>query len=906
MDLRLNPVPDKAVRYLSPYRDTANLYRVAGWRGPIPLPYKEKHPPPTGWTGHAAPYPTDDHIRDWTNEGQRNIGIRLAGVDDENEIIGIDVDHYHSGDKVKKGGDQLEVLENRLGPLPATWISSARKDGISGIRYFRVPRGMAFRGQVDKDIECIQKGHRFAVVFPSIHPNGSRYEWYRPGVRPLGLTDDSHDQGQLQLPDARKLPFLPKKWLEHLTNGGMEAGEHEQLDMSINVDEIYEWADSTFHQIADEDFICSKLREKLDGQKKDIESEATSHDKIRKAHWNIFRLAAEGHLGWVAAVNEIDKFYLDDVIARDKRGFDEVRGEIFRSRTNALRKIKVQIDNRVAIGAAPVDSRCDVTGVCGSPEGTDGGPDGPPTGPPDDPLNDVPRGPIRPVDEYEMNDDGNAEHFRDQFSSIADGPAVRFVDGYGWIIWHNGDAAHQPHWELDREGDQEVRRMWQRVKQRQLAYVDVLLQDYEQIVQNNIGVTPVPAVVKAAKAKYERWRNFAQLSGNNKNAENALKAVRSLPGVAMDINELDGSKFLMGVANGVLELGVDGVRLRRAAVQDYITLNTGTPFEEPSTFAKAKWQEYLDTFIPDENLQKTTQVALGHTILGGNPEKILIVLKGAPNTGKSTMVNAIEAAMGEYAQSVSQTIFQNHKLNPVLANAVKKRIIVCSEFDDQDSLSASMIKRLTGGSDKIQAELKGSNVTVEAVPQFVPVLATNSVPSISGADKALKNRLYVIPFNTVPTVIKKHAADALTTVCGPAVLQWLVDGYEEYQRLGSLPTAQAILDEIEEFASELDPISTFDYLNLSTDHKEEEVMNHIMWERFGIWWRSQGYRDNMKPSQPAFTRRLTALGHKLSKNQKRLNGIKDRVWTGVSLKELDTGATVYSIADATKNLRNDK
>jgi len=903
----LNPVPDKGVRYLNPYRDTAALYRQAGWRGTIILPHKEKHPPPTGFTGHAAPYPTDDEIRDWSEDGQiHNIGIRLAGVDEEHEIIGIDVDHYVSGDKEKKGGDQLKELEISLGSLPPTWISSARTDGISGIRYFRVPRGMAFRGQVDKDIECIQKGHRFAVVWPSIHPNGEKYRWYGPG----GFTGDVPGvSGNVfdGVPDARQLPLLPKQWLEYLTSGGMRAGDADIIDMQSSVGEIYDWADSTFHAVADDDFICTGLRKKLDKQRADIANEATSHDKIVKAHYNLFRLAAEGHIGWAAAINEIEAFWVNDVVDRDKRGLDELKQELFRSRVNALRKIKAQLDGVVALGGQPVQARCDVTGECGSAGEGESAADAADAGssPPDDPLHDIPRGPIRPVGEYDMNDDGNAQHFVDQFSSIDDGPAVRFIDGYGWITWHKGNSALQPHWELDRDGDQEVRRMWQRVKKRQMDYVESLLIDYEQLVQANIGATPIPAIVKAAKAKYEKWRVFALLSGNNKNAENALKAAKSVTGVNLTMDRLDSFPYLLGVANGVIELDGENVRLRRAQVRDYITLNTRTPWETPSKFSQEKWQEYLDTFLPDPELQRTAQVALGHCLIGGNPEKILLVLKGDPNTGKSTMVNAIEAALGDYAQSVSQTIFQNHKLNPVLANAVNKRVIICSEFDEKDALSASMLKRMTGGTDKIQAELKGSNTTVEAVPQFVPILATNSVPSISGADKALSNRLYVIPFNEVPARIQKNASLALKNVCGPAVLNWLVEGYQEYRRLGELPTHQAIIEETAEFASELDEVSTFAYQCIEKSDPNDKVLSSAMNMRFVRWWQENGGSVHQKPTATKLTQRLQDLGYiKPKAPTKNIEKRSERYWSGVTLKDIDSNVIPMRAPDW-KDIKSD-
>src|SRR4029077_4894109 len=127
-----------------PFKDAVAKYRNRGWFGTLPLPKGKKEAPPENWTGKKAGYPDRELIVVWIAEKKYkdgNICLRLAGVSNEYEVIGIDVDHYESGGKNKIGREQLRELEARLGPLPKTWISSARSDGISGIRYFLVPRG---------------------------------------------------------------------------------------------------------------------------------------------------------------------------------------------------------------------------------------------------------------------------------------------------------------------------------------------------------------------------------------------------------------------------------------------------------------------------------------------------------------------------------------------------------------------------------------------------------------------------------------------------------------------------------------------------------------------------------------------------------------------------------------------
>lgn len=340
----------------NPYADAAMRYRRSGWGGPLPLPYSKKEKPPIGFTGEQAPYPTVEQIEEWSDAGRQNICLRLAGVDADHEIIGIDVDQYLKGNKQKRGFDQLQELVKTLGPLPDTWISSSRTDGKSGIRFYRVPRGLSFSGKVDDDVEVIRKGHRYAVVWPSIHPDGMAYRWFPPGHDP---DDVNKDVWNGDLPNPRTFEKLPDPWIDFLTNNRTLASADLSDDKS-RLDEIYNWADETFH--GDDDTPpCGRMREKLNNHIVKVRDSSTFHDLLTNAHWNLFKLALEGHHGWVAAVNQYEQEWVKAVIARGggttDRSPETLRQEVFRSRSKALRKLKA-LDQ-------PVLASCEIVGCVG-------------------------------------------------------------------------------------------------------------------------------------------------------------------------------------------------------------------------------------------------------------------------------------------------------------------------------------------------------------------------------------------------------------------------------------------------------------------------------------------------------------------------------------------------------------
>jgi hypothetical protein len=134
-------------------------------------------------------------------------------------VIGIDVDDYG----LKTGGRTLALLESQHGALPPTYTSTSRTDLINGIRFYRVLASAGLRavlsadlphGGTTADIDIIQPGHRYAVVWPSTHPEGRLYRWLGP--------DGSQFDG---VPSVSALPRLPEGWVHVLAKPPRKRGD---------------------------------------------------------------------------------------------------------------------------------------------------------------------------------------------------------------------------------------------------------------------------------------------------------------------------------------------------------------------------------------------------------------------------------------------------------------------------------------------------------------------------------------------------------------------------------------------------------------------------------------------------------------------------------------------------------
>jgi Arc/MetJ-type ribon-helix-helix transcriptional regulator len=173
-------------------RTLAHRYLQAGWH-PFPLPARAKDPPPRGLTGSDGVdlTPTDIDAHSWDG----NLGVRVPP-----DVVGIDVDAYHGG------LDTLKNLTEKLCPLPNTYLShSSRHDG-SGIRFFRVPVGLRWVPGVP-GIELVQRDYRYAVAWPSTHPEDRPYYW-------LDQAEPDVPQG---VPLVEDLAELPWPWIAELS-----------------------------------------------------------------------------------------------------------------------------------------------------------------------------------------------------------------------------------------------------------------------------------------------------------------------------------------------------------------------------------------------------------------------------------------------------------------------------------------------------------------------------------------------------------------------------------------------------------------------------------------------------------------------------------------------------------------
>lgn len=345
------------------------------------------------------------------------------------------------------------------------------------------------------------------------------------------------------------------------------------------------------------------------------------------------------------------------------------------------------------------------------------------------------------VEVYELNDTGNACRFVDAF-----GDAVRFSPGLGWVLWNE---------DLKR---------WYR--------------DDTQYVEH-MGTLTVAGMYEEAEkvggSLGNRLRLHARASGQQGRVRAMLDRAESNPLVARAASAFDTHKLLLGCANGVFDFERGGFVPEDEVRDKLVTLNTNVPLD--LEYRWPEWEDFvLESCHGDEGLATFLQYAVGYTLLGETREEIFFILHGPPRSGKSTFIDGVTKALGDYAMITDPKTFAHRKLDTAPRNVIAQmrgmRAVCTVEIPEGERLAENIVKAMVGG-DVIEGEFKYQNA-FRFRPEFKLWMATNHEPRMQ--EEATFARLRSMEFGRHRTFVERDAGLKRQVndpgVGGRAVLAW--------------------------------------------------------------------------------------------------------------------------------------
>jgi len=427
-----------------------------------------------------------------------------------------------------------------------------------------------------------------------------------------------------------------------------------------------------------------------------------------------------------------------------------------------------------------------------------------------------------------LSDIGNGRRIVDTFGS-----SCRYTPGIGWFIW-NGQ-----YWKGDAE--------------------DLGMQEIAKKLPPIIATEVVHYDDPDKKTEVVKWANQAKSNGRLKSA---IESANSDPRVVTEVERWDGDKYLLGVANGVIDLRTG--ELLKGRPDLYITKRTAVGYTQGLT--NVRWQQFIDYATGgDKELQDWIQRAVGYTLTGLNTQDVMFLVYGPPGSGKNTFVEAIVKALDtkQYAWPLDSSILaqgdgsSNSTDLYHWAELRGKRMVWADELPESERLKENSVKKLTGG-DEISARSPGEKpFTFQSQAKLW--VTTNHRPMIN--DDAMWRRLRPIPWLNVPEVsdpdLKAYLFDPEGAL--PAVLSWAVEGAIKYLSSSArdpLGWCTAVKDAAEIYRKNEDRLGLF----LDEETMENEASTLLVKTLFSIYRVWSEDRGEKPMTQTAFNRKLVDRG----------------------------------------------
>lgn len=452
--------------------------------------------------------------------------------------------------------------------------------------------------------------------------------------------------------------------------------------------------------------------------------------------------------------------------------------------------------------------------------------------PPGDPGQ--PQGPPRTQDDW-------GRQFAAQVTSM------RHVHGIGWHIWDG------KRW---REDDMALSTM---------AMSDLIRSGYGQL-----------ANVPADQAKYvlkdlAMMRRASAISG-------ALTLAAARPGTAVAARQTDAHPELLNTANGTLNLRT--MTLREHDPQQLLTKVCRGAYRPGA--GETRWSKFITEILPDPEVRAFVQRLMGVAVYGAVVEHVLAVLWGRGRNGKSTFIEAVMYALGDYALQADAKLLlsgASDRHSTERADLQGRRLAICMETAKGRQVDAAMAKQLTGGDTITARRMRKDNISFQ--PSHTVMLVSNYKPVVPGDDDALWKRIRLIPFTQqfLGSAADKNLPESLKSD-PDAIITWMAEGWKEYQNDG-LNEPSAVLSATRSYREESDLVGQFltECCHIATtsyalDQPGEK--SSVLYHAWAAWCKPRGEESG---SQKDFTAALTERGLSTRRGS---DGVR---WLGVTVVE---------------------
>ena len=457
---------------------------------------------------------------------------------------------------------------------------------------------------------------------------------------------------------------------------------------------------------------------------------------------------------------------------------------------------------------------------------------------------------IDEVSFHALNDDGNAKAFVELF-----GKDRRFDhDRKMWLVWRG----HR--WCEDRKGET------------------------RETMRCVMSALHKRACAEATDAKDPKPRHYNG-SCNTGRVDAALKAAADKPGIATSAQEYDANPWLLGVANGVLDLTTG--KLRQGRREDMISKGLNISYDPSATCSR--WDEFLDQIYGgNKEMIDFMWRWCGYCLTGSVEEELMLLLIGPGANGKSVYLKTLGHVLGDHTGTLPPNALDqrgSQRTSEYVAAVFGKRLVTLNEVGVNAKFNEMLVKTLVSR-DLISGRLLYSN-PVTFMPTHKLIFAMNNAPDVADSSHGFWRRVLVVPHklqfipgdDSLESKLKAEATGILTKMVSYC-LEW-------QKRPLKLDIPSAIVEATADYKAGEDPLSDF-FSQRCVIGAGQKVLRPVIWLAYGDWAAVNSVPSGERLSKKEFNQRLGKLFE-----DKKLHG--NYYYLGIGLK---TGFDNHSAHDA--------
>lgn len=346
------------------------------------------------------------------------------------------------------------------------------------------------------------------------------------------------------------------------------------------------------------------------------------------------------------------------------------------------------------------------------------------------------------------------------------------------------------------------------------------------------------------------------------------------PKLSVLAHELDADPFALNVANGIVDLR-DGAL--RPHSRDALCTKLA-PVEYRPDARSELWERLLVDALGDAETVAFFLRAIGYSATGDTREEKVFAMLGPAATGKSTVIEAVKNALGDYSRTADFETFCARldvgSPRQDIARLAGSRFVPSIEVEDGRRLASGLVKNLSGGDSVTARFLYGREF--EFRPTFKLWLIANDAPKVRHEDDGLWRRLVRIPFERVVPVEQRDPT-LKARLREPehlrAVLAWIVAGAVDWFANG-LRVPARVQAATEGYRADMDPLRNF-FEDCALLGSEFRTASGLLRAAFDKWCADTG----TQPIRSGKTFAQLLRGHGLREDKR--GG--QRGWTGIGL-----------------------